>query len=150
MNVIEDIKRNKIYNEEISAIKQACEKAIEITTERYVEQPCNHDIVVKFYGTIKSYNEEKPLYICLGCHEDLTKKAEEIENDPTNYIIDFTSEYWHDVSRKSTECNHYLLVEYLRNLAIESSNKIPDYTDADFTCMVNENVAYIMQNNTFK
>ncbi len=150
MNVIENIKRSKKYDEDILAIRKVYEKAIEITTERYVERPCNHDIVVKFYGTHCSYCDNKPLYICLGCNEDLSKKAEKIENDPTKYIIDFTGEYWYDVSKKSAEHNHYSLVDYLRNLAIESSAKTPDYTDADFTHMVNENVAYIMKNNTFK
>lgn len=150
MNVIEDIKRSEKYDEDILAIRKEYEKAVEVTTKKYIEDPCYHNIVVKFYGTNCSYCEGKPLYICLGCNEDLSKKAEEIENDSTKYIIDFTGEYWYDVSKKSAEHNHYSLVDYLRNLAIESSNKIPDYTDADFTCMVNENVAYIMQNNTFK
>jgi len=150
MNTINDILRNKKYNEEVSKITEVYQKAMEITTERYQEEPCKHNIIVKFYGANKSYCEEKPLYICLGCHEDLSKKAEELEKDSTKNIIDFTSEYWYYVYKKKAEFDHYVLVDYLRELAIESSVKIPDYTDTDFTHMVNENVSYIMKNNTFK
>lgn len=151
MNIIEDIKRNKNYNEEISDINKVYEKAVEIATERYAEQPCSHDVIVKFYGTICSYSDNKlPLYICLGCHKDLTKKADEIEKDPTKYIIDFSREYWYDVSKRGGEFNHYALVDYLRKLAIEESAKTPDYTDEDFVNMVNKDVQKIMENNNFR
>lgn len=146
MEVVDAIKNNKKYNKEVL---EWLEK-ITIIANKYNEEPCNHDIVVKFYGTIKSHNEEKPLYICLGCQEDLTKKAKEMEKNPDKNIIDFTSEFWHDVSKADDVFKHYALIDYLRGLAIESSIKMPDYTDADFTCMVNDNVSYIMKNNDFK
>ena len=151
MNTINDILRNKKYNEEVSKITGSYQKALKITTERYQEEPCKHNIIVKFFGTICSYSDNKrPLYICLGCHEDLTKKAEEIEKDSTKYIIDFSGEYWYDVSKRGGEFNHYALVDYLRELAIEESAKTPDYTDENFVNMVNKDVQKIMEKNNFR
>lgn len=147
MEITKDINRKRKYDEEINEIENLCTKAKEITKKEYEEKPCLHDIVVKFYGTLYSYNYDKPIYICLGCHEDLTSKGKEIENDPNKYIIDFTSQYWYDVSKKHT---NYELINYLRNLAIECENKLPGYSDADFVDMVNDNISYIMKNNVFR
>lgn len=143
MNVIEDIERKKQLDEKISSIRKKAAEEEKRTKEIYDLKKCNHDIVIKFYGTIKSFNEEKPLYICLGCQENLTNNAKEIEDNPTKKIIDFTSVYWYDVSKTEGGFNNYALVDYLRNLALEAGKNIEGFTDADFCEMVNDNVSYI-------
>ena len=139
MEFTKDINRKRKYDKEINEIEKLCTKAKEITKKEYDKEPCLHDIVVKFYGSLWAYNCSKPDYVCLGCN----KKLEGDIDFQDKNIIDLTDKFWPDISSVDGLTNNYLIMLYLQELAFETESKIPNFTDEDFYEMIRCNTAYV-------
>lgn len=139
MEITKDINRKIKYDKEINEIEKLCTKAKEITKKEYDKEPCLHDIVVKFYGSLWAYNCSKPDYVCLGCNKVL---KDNIDLEGKN-IIDLTDKFWYDVASIDGLTNNYLIILYLQELAFEAEIKIPGFTDEDFYEMIRCNTSYV-------
>ena len=139
MDITKNIKRTNEYDNEVRSIEEVCQRAKKIVKERYEEEPCHHNIIVKFYGSLYSYNYDKPNYVCLGCN----KKLEGDIDFQDKNIIDLTDKSWPDISSVDGLTNNYLIMLYLQELAFEAESKIPNFTDEDFYEMIRCNTAYV-------
>lgn len=139
MDITKNIKRTNEYDNEVRSIEEVCQRAKKIVKERYEEEPCHHNIIVKFYGSLYSYNYDKPNYVCLGCN----KKLEGDIDFQDKNIIDLTDKFWPDISSIDGLTNNYLIMLYLQELAFEAESKIPNFTDDDFYEMIRCNTAYV-------
>lgn len=139
MDITKNIKRTNEYDNEVRSIEEVCRRAKKIVKERYEEEPCHHNIIVKFYGSLYSYNYDKPNYVCLGCN----KKLEGDIDFQDKNIIDLTDKSWPDISSVDGLTNNYLIMLYLQELAFEAESKIPNFTDEDFYEMIRCNTAYV-------
>lgn len=139
MDITKNIKRTNEYDNEVRSIEEVCQRAKKIVKERYEEEPCHHNIIVKFYGSLYSYNYDKPNYVCLGCN----KKLEGDIDFQDKNIIDLTDKFWPDISSVDGLTNNYLIMLYLQELAFEAESKIPNFTDDDFYEMIRCNTAYV-------
>lgn len=139
MDITKNIKRTNEYDNEVRSIEDVCQRAKKIVKERYEEEPCHHNIIVKFYGSLYSYNYDKPNYVCLGCN----KKLEGDIDFQDKNIIDLTDKFWPDISSIDGLTNNYLIILYLQELAFEAESKIPNFTDEDFYEMIRCNTAYV-------
>ncbi len=128
--------------------------AKEIAERPCNENPCNHEILVKFYGNLyrpevtvfgqckEIIDDQYKYHMCLGCKK-LVDNIEASENNRN--IIDLTNLSKIDLYDKSA----HLMLSYLQVLVKEIIDKNPNFTDKDITDTLNNNLDKIKIPNDF-
>ncbi len=144
MNITKEIDRKNKMDSELKAIEETARIAKESVEREYNKKECNHDILIKMYGSVWSRDFKAPVYMCLGCKKrnvDIENydDAQEFINPKNRFIIDFTASF------KSHEYinGDNLLILYLQTLAKEVEERMPDFKDSDFVEMISCNTEYI-------
>ena len=129
MDVVNQINKKIILDNELKELDNYYNnKKMEII-KQYDEEKCNHNIVIKLYGSLQARSNKKPDYICLGCLRTLL----DFDIDRKN-IIDLTTS--NDGSSYMGDYN--CLISYIQYLVYESEKKL-SYTDFDFIDMLDNN-----------
>jgi len=144
MQIVEKMKKAEEKEEALKTIDKMVEYA-KNSVEREYKDFCNHDIVLKIYGSYQSKLRKEPDYYCLGCgcyFHDFKMLEETKENA---IIIDLTG-----LDGSGYVGNKNCLVSYIQCLAVETSLKVPEYDDADFVEMIEQNKSFIKIPDGFK
>lgn len=144
MKIVEKMKKQEEKEKKSNDIDKMFKYA-KNSLEREYANFCNHDVVLKIYGSRYAEQRKEPDYYCLGCgcyFHNFEMLEEENENA---IIIDLTGL---DGNRYVGTKN--ILLSYIQYLAVETSLKVLEYDDADFVEMIEQNKKYIKIPEGFK
>lgn len=144
MQIVEKMKKQEEKEEALKAIDEMV-KFAKNSLEREYANFCNHDVVLKIYGSHHAKDRMEPDYYCLGCG-CYFRNSEMLEEENENAII---------IDLTSLDGNIYvgtknILLSYIQYLAVDASLKIPEYSDADFVEMIEQNKSFIKIPEGFK
>lgn len=144
MQIVEKMKKQEEKEEALKAIDEMV-KFAKNSLEREYANFCNHNIVLKIYGSRYAELRKELDYYCLGCG-CYFRNPEMLEEENENAII---------IDLTSLDGNIYvgtknILLSYIQYLAVDASLKIPEYSDADFVEMIEQNKDFIKVPKGFK
>lgn len=144
MQIVEKMKKQEEKEQKSNDIDKMVTYA-KNSLEREYANFCNHDIVLKIYGSHHAENRMEPDYYCLGCGRYF-RNSEMLEEENENiFIIDLTN-----LGVRGYVGTKNVILSYIQYLAFETSLRIPEYDDADFVEMIEQNKEFIKIPEGFK
>lgn len=86
VKIVDEITKKTSFDEKMKNIDEVARLARKQVSSEYEKEPCNHNIIIKLYGSVCAKQNLEPDYICIGCEKNIYDEEQRLGKN----ILDFT------------------------------------------------------------